>query len=254
MSKIFKSDYVQVGTPKSVKHTFPVIKKHIEENSKEDVSTQCENLIRESETIANNLIEDAKQLYLKIIEEANEEAKKIVDSAYQDGEKLKHTEAQRGYSEGFENGHKEAKAAAQAIIDEAAEIRSFLDQRKESLYNEVEEQVIDLVLDISKKIIGDELTQNKDAIFLLIKQSLDRCAFKNKLIIRVSSNDYEYVCQNKEKIGKLVEGISDFEVYLDLSLGQGGCVIETSSGEVNASIETQLKELEKAFLFMLRNE
>lgn len=253
MSKVFKSTYVHIGSPKPIENVFVRPEKaKINAEAIEEAAAAVDDSAEavNPEEDANNIIEEAKQMYLKIIEEANFEARQIIDKAHGEAVIIKENERQAGYTEGFQEG----KNQAQQIIDEAAEIRAFLDARKEQLLEEVEEPVIALLLDISKKIIGDELKQNREAIFSLIGEGLSRCAFKSKLTIRVSEADYEQVMAGKDRISSLIEGISELEIYSDLSMEAGGCVIETPSGEINSSIDVQLRELEKAFMYVLRNE
>ena len=143
---------------------------------------------------------------------------------------------------------------AQSIIDEASEIKAFIDKRRESLYKEAEEQIVNLVLSISKKVLGQELSQNRETLLSLVNQALQKCAFKNKLVLKISPLDYDFIKENKYRICKMVEGISDIDIVSDLSLPQGSCIIETPSGEINSSIEVQYNEIKKIFTYLLRNE
>jgi len=114
--------------------------------------------------------------------------------------------------------------------------------------------MVQLVLDIAKKVISDELTQNKEAILSLVKKALQKCAFKKMLVLKVSPLDFDFILENKGRICMMVEGISDIEIVSELSLDQGSCIIETPSGEINSSMDIQIKEIEKIFTYILRNE
>ncbi|MGE5632254.1 MAG: FliH/SctL family protein [Caulobacteraceae bacterium] len=255
MSKVYKSGNVQMGSPKPIINNFkPPVKPEIISEGKQEQETVQEEAKSQVQEMANSIIEDAKEMYLKIIEEANSEAKGIIDGANADAEGIRTSAKDEGFRQGYESGYSEGKDNAQSIIDEAVEIRNFLDARKEAMDREAEEEILGLVLDISKKIIGEEITQNQNAIITLIKQALLRCAFKNKLILKISPEDYEFVTENKNKICALVEGLTDIEIVSDPSLKKGGCVVETPSGEINASVNIQMKELERIFLYLLRNE
>lgn len=248
MSKVYKSVQVSIGTPKPIINAFrDVIKVNPNEAALEAGSA-------ETEEAADNIIEDAKEMYLRIIEEANSEARTIVKAAEDEAQKLLSAAKEDGYREGFESGYLESRREAQSVVDEAADIREFLDKRKCDIYKEAEEQIIQLVLDLSKKVIGDELAQNKESILSLVNQALQKCAFKKKLVLKVSLQDYQYILENKNRICKLVEGISDIDIVSDLSLAVGSCIIETPSGEINSSVDTQIREIEKIFTYILGNE
>lgn len=251
MSKVYKSGQVSIGDPKPIMNAFKdIIKAAYDESEK----VELEENQAENEAAASNIIEDAKEMYLKIIDEANSEARSIVEAAEAEAQKLMSAAKEDGYREGFEAGYLESKNEAQAIINEAADIREFLDSRKCDIYKEAEEQILQLVLDISRKVIGDELTQNKESILSLIKQALKKCAFKKKLVLKVSPQDNEFILENKDRISMLVEGISDIEIASDLSLATGSCIVETPAGEINSSVDIQISEIEKIFAYILGNE
>lgn len=251
MSKIYKSSYVSIGIPKPIVNVF-----RSESRPKEDAepATDEEYNSSDPEEDADSIIEDAKQMYLKIIEEANSEAHRILEAAEYEAENLMSTSREGGYKEGFETGYNEGKKEAQSAIDEASEIRRFLEVRKEGLFKETEEQVLKLVLNIAKKVIGEEVSQNRETLLSIVQQALQKCAFKKKLVLKVSHEDSDFIIKNKDRICMTVEGISDIDIVPDLSLSEGSCIIETPSGEIDSSIDVQIKEIEKIFTYLLRNE
>jgi flagellar assembly protein FliH len=240
-----------MGSPKPIINKFESVENPAgKEEAKSEEPAGSSNM----EEAANSIIDDAKEMYLKIIEEANGEAKATMEAAESDAHKLKAASKEEGYKEGYETGYSEGRKEAQSVIDEAVGLREFLDERKENIFMEAEEQIMQLVLQISEKVIGDEIKQNKEAILSLVNMALQKCAFKKKLILKVSTQDYDFIIENKEQICMMAEGISDIDIVSDLSLAQGGCIVETPSGEINSSIDVQIKEINKIFNYLLRNE
>jgi flagellar assembly protein FliH len=251
LSKIHKANHIYMGTPKSIINIF---KSDVKPNA--EAEEIIEEIGSEDDLIedANSIIKDAKQMYLKLIEEANSEAQSILETADAEAQNLKSAASEDGYKEGYDSGYVEGRNEAQTVIDEAVELREFLDIRKEEFYKEAEEQVVKLVLELARKVIGDELKQNNEAILSLVNQGLQKCAFKKKLILKISPQDSDFVLKNKDRICMMVEGISDIDIVTDLSLSQGSCIIETPSGEINSGIDVQIAEIEKIFYYLLRNE
>ncbi len=251
LSKIYKSACISIGAPKHILNVF-----QNEEKPKpgEDAIIEQEPDSLNPEGDADTIIEDAKQMYLKIIEEANFEALKIVDTANDEAQKLMAASKEEGYKEGFENGYLEGKKEAKSIIDEASDIREFLDRRRESLYKEAEENILTIVLNIAEKIIGEEITHNKETLLSIINSALQKCAFKKNLILRLSPEDVDFAIKNKDRICMMVEGLSDIDIVSDLSLAEGSCIVETPSGDINSSVEIQMEEIKKIFAYLLRNE
>lgn len=248
MSRIFKSNYVNVGITKHIKANAPSNKKSVEAKTME--IHQAQSL----EEKANSIIEDAKQMYLRIIDEANYEAQKILENAQYEKETIYKLSAEQGYNKGYDLGYSEGLGKAEAIIHQATELKQQLDERSIRIYKEAEIEIMSMVLDIARKVIGEELTQNPEFMLSLIKQALSKCAFKDKLVIRVSEQDYDYVNKNKNNIIMLTEGINNLDIYCDKALQKGSCIVETTSGEINSGINIQMNEIQKAFEYMMRNE
>lgn len=248
MSRIFKSNYIKIGTPKPIKSNVPIAVSH------ELAMTSEAALELNAEEQANNIIEDAKELYLRIIEEANFEAKRIMDNAQEEKEMLQANAEDNGYKDGFNTGYTEGINQAQDIIKKAEELKQQLDDRNAVIYKEAEYEIMELVIDIAQKVLMQELTQNKEVMMSLIKQSISKCTFKDNLTIRVSEADFDFVNSNKERIIMLTEGINNLEIYCDKALTKGSCIVETPSGEINAGIDVQMKEITKAFEYLIRNE
>ncbi|MFZ5352084.1 MAG: FliH/SctL family protein [Bacillota bacterium] len=255
MSRIFKSDYVQIGAPKPIKNSFAHIIKRAEPEHKDTpVEKSAEDIRAEKEHEANQIIDDAKEMYLRIIEEANYEARSITEKAQQEAQTVLAAAREEGFNEGYQSGFRKGLDDSQDIIEAAMEAKEYIEQRKSEIYEEAEEKIIELVLGISRKVIGDELKQNREAIFSVIKLALDKCAYKSRLILRVSEEDYDFVSENKDILIRLTEGLSELDIIKDISMQKGGCIVETTSGEINSSVDIQIKELEKAFNYVLRNE
>lgn len=249
MSRIFKSNYVKIGTPKQVKSNTPLPVIRIEEPAiTEEMKKQS------AEEKAQAIIDDAKQMYLRIIEEANSEAHKLLEEAKQQVESIQSEAANQGYNDGYNAGYSNGLNQAECIIQESMDIKCDLDHRRNAMYTEAESEIMELVLDIAQKVIGQELVLNQDVIFSLIQQALQKCAFKDKLTIRVSSDDFDYTNSIRDRIVALTEGINELEVLCDRALSKGSCIVETDSGEINAGIQVQMKEVQKAFEYMMRNE
>jgi flagellar assembly protein FliH len=248
LSRIFKSNYVKIGTPKQVKAVIPPVVK--EQPPKTMEVHQAQSL----EEKANRIIDEAKEMYLRIIEEANFEAQEIIRAAQDERTSMHESAMEQGYSDGYNAGFNEGLNRAEGIIQQAAELKQQLDERSATMYREAEAEMLEIVLDIARKVIGQELTQNPEVIVSLIRQALAKTAFKDKLTIRVSEADYDYVNENKNRIIMLTEGINSLDICCDKALQPGSCIVETGSGEINAGLQVQINEIQKAFEFLIRNE
>lgn len=270
MSRVYKSNNVKINEPRKLENIFPAnfkqkpkpIIKVNEDDSDEslendgfiiDESFQSDDELEgpsEVELEAEKIIEEAKDLYKNIISEANKEATEMRDSAYAEVSDLN----QRAYKEGYDKGINDANKKIGELVDEAQSLRDFLDQRRKNQMREMEEDVVNLVFDVVRKVIGKELEQTSESVLSIVKNALAKSSFTEKAVLRVSEEDYEIVNENRVQILRSIEGLSELEVISDISLIKGSCIIDTPSGEINASVEVQLRELEKVFEFVLNRE
>ena len=70
----------------------------------------------------------------------------------------------------------------------------------------------------------------------------------------MSENNYEIVNSSKDKIYIMTEGIDNIEIKKDSALEDGSIIIETISGTVDASLQTQITQIEQMFYDILKSE
>ncbi|MFF2448094.1 FliH/SctL family protein [Neobacillus sp. NPDC058068] len=161
-------------------------------------------------------------------------------------------EKRRGYQEGYQNGFEEgtehAKLQNREIIEQASAILEQAFQEKQAVIQEAEPFVIELSVEIAKKILQQELQLNQEALLPMIKQSLSSVYETTSLTISVAPADFAFVQKQREQLLSVVNGKIEIKIVPDYSVLQGGCMIHTSSGSVDARIDVQLSEIKKALL------
>ena len=274
MSKIYKSNYVKINEPRKLENVFPARFPSVEKKNPDDLlmntlenfaeesqSAEDESNAREEDTVvpvslseaeeeAERIIEEAKELYKNIVSEANREAQEMLSKANDESESI----TDKAYESGYNSGINDARNRIGNLIVEAQEIRDFLDSRREKQILEIEKDTIELILAVARKVIGCELEQNEQAVISLVRSALTKNSFAERATLRVSQEDYKIIEPNKISILRSVEGLSDLEVLEDIAIQRGAYIVDTPSGEINASVEVQLRELGKIFEFILRND
>ncbi|MFT9495012.1 FliH/SctL family protein [Anaerosolibacter sp.] len=249
MSRIFKSSYVNIGAIKEI-HANKVIQPSdiqlIEESEGHeaiDLDALYEEKLKEAELQIQLKLAEAQKQAEDIIQQARKKATEVLENAKNEG-----------YREGKELGFTEGKLSANALIEEALQIKAYVQSKKISLVKEVEKDVNALIIQIVESILNTKIDDSEDIIIGLVKLGLDKCTYTDHLIIRVSPEDYGFTISSKDKILCLAENISDLEIRQDASLKKGSCVIDTISGSVDSSIETQLQHVKEIFLELLESE
>jgi flagellar assembly protein FliH len=108
---------------------------------------------------------------------------------------------------------------------------------------EAEQDVVALAVAVARRILHRELTVAPEALLGVVKAALDKMEAREVHRVRVSNQDAAILRQFFEQMGLLQR----IEVIADPSLGPGGVTLESSRGLLDASVDTQLAEIERGF-------
>jgi flagellar assembly protein FliH len=205
----------------------------------------------ESISAAQQIREQAQQQAAKLLEDAREEAAQILEHAAKEVEKkLEQAELdvkkskEEALDRGFKQGIKDASA-------KYAEVLKILSVRHKSIDEEFLPQIANLSVEIARRIIGQELKTDPEVLVAIARRALHEKARQRKDInLRVHSQDLETLKEHKSELIEALSRSSHISLTEDDSIGQGGVVIETEAGTIDAQLETQLKVFHEALLLV----
>lgn len=151
----------------------------------------------------------------------------------------------------------ELKAKAQKDGYEAgqkqwAEELVKLEQEIIKVRKDLEKVIVPVALKAAKKILGREIENVDTAIVDIVATSLKAVAQHKKFTIYANRKDIEALEANKPRLKKVIENPEAFSIRERADIQQGGCVIETEGGIINAQLDNQWRILEQAFEALLR--
>jgi len=150
---------------------------------------------------------------------------------------------EKGYAEGYDKGVKDGEKETAAKLKRLEGIIKEIEGYKEKKVNELLPQFIDLSMEIAKKIVHKEIELDKDVITHIARDAVKRIEESvEEVIIKVSPADYEvmraYLNELKEQ-----SGLKNIVIEPQQAISPGGCYIEMRTGEIDARIEEQIKEI-----------
>jgi len=179
-----------------------------------------------------------------LVETAREEAETIILEARAEGESIRQT----AYEEGSRAAEEELETAKSAMDQRLAEIEADAAKQIEDFWKSIEPELLTLSVEIAGKIIRREIDGQQEFILETIKAGLYQLRDRRDVKIRVSSEDYKFIREHKEDLAASFDGVQSLELIDDRRVSQGGCIIETSNGHLDARVETQSAEIERALL------
>jgi len=240
---VYKKYQVNIGKPYQIKpkKTIPAPEK------KEQPDLKTQNPEEEAEAVINAARAEAE----KIINEARNKANEMLEEAKEKIEQHMLNVEQKAKEEGYHNGEQLARQHYQALLNEAEEIK----KQAQNVYNDtiagLESEIVDIIIDVSRKIIGMEFEHNRDAVISLVGTAITGSSPSNGVVVRVCPDDYDYLCENKDQLLRYSEDIHEITIKKDNTLNKGNCLIETGYGSIDASVETQLSAVGRAFKELL---
>jgi len=255
LSRIFKSSTIQIGAEKKLE--FPKVCRPV--HPVEDQPRETVQDIREIETrlkmVYEKKMKEAEAITAAKLQQAEMQAQQIISEAHEDEKRIYEEAKIKGYDEGYSAGYHDGKKEAEALIQEALGIKNELLQKKKELFRNIEKDCIELVIRTIEKILHQKIdAPSEETILGLIRGALEKCAYTESLILRVSPEDYEHAQSVKDKILCLVENIDEIQIKQDASLQKGSCILDTVAGSIDSSIHTQFEQVKSILEELLKNE
>ena len=155
---------------------------------------------------------------------------------------------QQGYDEGLAAGRQALAGEMEAMQAKLARTIEELTGLRPRYRREAEQDVVALALAVARRILHRELTVSPDALLGLVKAALAKMDAREVNHVRVSRQDAPMMLAFFEKMG-IPHRI---EVVADPALAPGSVVLESDRGSLDASVDTQLDEIERGFADLVR--
>lgn len=222
----------------------------------EDKPPSLEDVHRQAHAILEKAEQDAARIRAQVDEhKANWEATKQEEKERMAVE-YKETK-ERAHDEGYEAGYKDGETTGQRMyetrIAEAIDIVNFIKSEKDAYLQAAETTILLLAKKIAEKVLRTSL-ENEAAMVPLVKDVLRELRQTPYAEIHVHPSQYERTLGEKDQLQAIFPREIDLYIYPDHSLAEGGLVVESANGKIDAGLETQLKELHAVLETLLEGD
>ncbi|HEX4230577.1 MAG TPA: FliH/SctL family protein [Bryobacteraceae bacterium] len=161
-------------------------------------------------------------------------------------------DADRRVHEALASGRREGEAAARQSLEPQvnAEVSKLRDLVREvlaagaKLRAHAEEDLVRLAVAIARRILHREVTVDADAITGLVKAAFQRLDQREVHQVRTDPESLNVIKEILRQLG----APASVKLVADPSLRRGSLVIESSRGTLEASIDSQLQEIQRGFI------
>jgi flagellar assembly protein FliH len=170
----------------------------------------------------------------QVLKEAKERALAAEKEAYEKG-------FSQGEKDGLELGFKRLEAHLQSFQKVLAEVQRF----QKEFFQKHEKEMVQFLITLVRKILRQDNPQAEQIVTAILHEAF-RCVEERKGVqIRLHPKDYEFLKDHPERLPFPLNEASAEGIKLaaDPSLLRGGCLIETSFGDIDATLESQLDQI-----------
>ena len=226
---------------------------------------------QENEMMVPSIEEEQKNIQI-ILEEAKVEASQILNQAKKESDLLyeqinlereawsqekallKSVAHEEGYEEGKKIGEQKGYSEYQDLLQEARQVVQSARKDYQAYLETSEKTILDLATKIAKKIIGTKIEENNDYFCALVKRAIKEVKDFPEVQLHVHPIHYEELLSKKDELMTVFANVVNLFIYPDSDLSEDSCLIESSNGRIDASIDTQLSEIKMKLTELLESE
>lgn len=163
----------------------------------------------------------------------------LVSRAREEADSIREAARNEGYQAGLEQ--------AQAEIQQVKEAFEMFMGAPQAVYEQIAPDIMQISVDIAQKIIKKETEEDPQVLINTIIDVLKGLSKEeNKISLRVNPVQVDVIKQQIPEILNIAGLDAKVSVLADEEVTEGGCLVTTANGIVDATIETQLSIIYEA--------
>jgi flagellar assembly protein FliH len=146
-----------------------------------------------------------------------------------------------GFREGEAAGRQGAQDEVRNIADKLAATVADIAGARGEVVRRAEADIVRLSIEIARRILHRELSVDASALEALIRAAIEKLSSQEVYRVRVHPDQEQLVRACLQRTGRHAA----LEVVSDPSQERGGAIFEIGRGSLDASVDTQLREIER---------
>jgi flagellar assembly protein FliH len=237
------------------KETLKTAAKHEADEIVNRARTEAEAYAARREAECRSMQESAEAKAAGIVADAERRASEVLDDADRKYAEGKQAAEDSGRETGRTEGYEAGKAEAERLISRIHTILERVQDRRQQILDESEQQIVDLALLVARKVIKVLVTtEHENIVKANVSAALQKLRSRGIVTVKVNLADLDLATGHKEEFTQLIETVAtgagqvELHIHEDSSVDPGGCIVETDFGEIDARINAQLSEIESRIL------
>ena len=163
----------------------------------------------------------------------------LISRAREEADTIREAASKEGYQAGLE----QAKADIELLKET---LGNFMNAPQE-VYEQIAPDILEISVEIAQKIIKKEVSEDPQVLVNTIVEVMKGLSKEEtKVVLRVNPTQVDIIKQSVPDILNLAGMDTKVVVLSDENISEGGCMVTTTNGVVDATIETQLSVISEA--------
>jgi flagellar assembly protein FliH len=166
------------------------------------------------------------------------------------GARLLEAEFAKGFAKGKEQGREEGRREMESqLLSEQSRFEGLarsLQEQINALGERLEREAFHFALAVAAKLVKREVSVDDQVVVRQVHDAIHRVVGVETIKLRVNPADEAMVRNHRSSFLASSDSVREMAIEADEKIEQGGCILESSSGNVDARRATQLKQIEAA--------
>ena len=191
-------------------------------------------------------VEAQRRKAREIIQEAERISDSTRTAAARQAAELREQARREGYQRGYEQGKFQALAENEEILERLKRLMEDLDRGREALTRQNEQKMVDLALEIARKVVADRIEQDDESFLRIFKKAVEGLSGQKIVRLSISEHEIEFATAHADYLRSLVQDAEKLEIQVIEGAAQGTMIVDTEDVSIDASVAKQLEVLEQS--------
>ena len=165
-----------------------------------------------------------------------EKLKDVQESAYQEAYQL-------GLDEGKHEAYQKASAEIKLRLDKFEGLLKSIENLKSELIQQNETHLVELAFHMASRLAHAEIKADPGLITKVIRDAIEMSQIEEEVVVQVAPTQLEFLENLKKETGREIEFLKRVKLEAVAEISEGGCIIETNYGEIDARFEERVSKL-----------
>jgi flagellar assembly protein FliH len=180
---------------------------------------------------------------LSVYERREHEAEQLLAAARREAEKIQADAYHAGFEQGEKAGEKLTQQKLEPLLQSFNALLSSMQQQRTELIRQYENDLIKVAFAIATQVVKHEIEHVPETLQHVVQAALLKVHDTQHLTLRLAPIDAQLLQQQLERGEPAGFPHEHLTLVADDTVGRGGCRVQTDAGDIDATIETQLRLL-----------